>query len=1106
MNLERIAWSSPTEPRTVASKSGPLHRSLWMSRRMLSWLIAANLVLQPLGWSAANAANADAANQVGRAPSLATSASTAQVRVSDAYGKLPLSFEANRGQTDPQVKFLSRGGRHVLFLTPTETVLVLTTPKQAAKDESPSIRGKPGRPEEGTRTVLRMTFTGANPTPRITGLEALPGKANYFIGNDPAKWQTNVPTYAKVRYEELYPGIDLVYYGTHRQLEYDFVVRPGADPSRIALEFTGANRLELDPAGDLVMHTAAGQIRQRKPVIYQEVEGVRKEIPGGYAVRGSQEVGFRVAAYESGRPLVIDPTLDYSTFLGGSSSDQGLGIAVDANGGAYVTGKTSSLDFPTTVGAFDMTFGGGTDAFVTKLDPSGSTLVYSAYLGGISTDEGRGIAVDAAGNAYVTGKTASLDFPTTVGAFDRTLGGSGDAFVTKLDPSGSTLVYSTFLGGTFNEDQGNAIAVDGTGNAYVTGETFAGGGGFFADFPVTPGAFQTSFNTFGIQTQAFVTKLNPSGSGLVYSTYLGNGTEARGFGIAVDATGNAYVTGSGQNGFAVTSGAFDTTFNGGLIDAFVTKLNAGGSALVYSTFLGGSGNDEGFGIAVDGNGSAYVTGKTGSLDFPMTVGAFHTTSGGGTDAFVTKLDPSGSALVYSTFLGGNNTDEGHGIALDAAGSAYVTGVTASADFPVTAGTFDATFGGNTDAFVAKINPSGSALVYSTYLGGANQDQGNGIAVDATPSAYVTGYTFSDDFPVTSGALQSVRRGDFDAFVAKISEDTTPPSVSCGSPDGLWHSSDVSIPCTASDSGSGLANPADASFSLVTNVPAGTEDANASTNSHQVCDNAGNCSTAGPIAGNKVDKKPPTVSCNSPDGGWHAGDVSIPCTARDSGSGLANSSDASFSLVTSVPAGTEDANASTDSRQVCDNAGNCSTAGPIAGNKVDKKRPSISIAAPASGGVYLLNAAVAASYGCSDGGSGVASCSGPVLTGNTIDTQSVGSKSFTVAASDAVGNSNTQTVNYVVAYDVVLLYDPAKPGKMITLKLQDANGVNVSNPAIVLTVQSIDSTPTSGTFTFVKRPPSYKFTVNTAGLASGQHTLKFTAGSDPTVHSAPFTVR
>ena len=788
--------------------------------------------------------------------------------------------EPDRTQTDPQVKFLSRGGRHVLFLTPTETVLVLTTPKQAAKDESPSIRGKPGRPEEGTRTVLRMTFTGANPTPRIAGLEALPGKANYFIGNDPAKWQTNVPTYAKVRYEELYPGIDLVYYGTHRQLEYDFVVRPGADPSRIALEFTGADRLELDPAGDLVMHTAAGQIRQRKPVIYQEVEGVRKEIPGGYAVRGSQEVGFRVAAYESGRPLVIDPTLDYSTFLGGSSSDQGLGIAVDANGGAYVTGKTSSLDFPTTVG----TFGGGTDAFVTKLDPSGSTLVYSAYLGGISTDEGRGIAVDA--------------------------------------------------------------------------------------------------------------------------------------------TGNAYVTGSGQNGFAVTSGAFDTTFNGGLIDAFVTKLNAGGSALVYSTFLGGSGNDEGFGIAVDGNGSAYVTGKTGSLDFPMTVGAFHTTSGGGTDAFVTKLDPSGSALVYSTFLGGNNTDEGHGIALDAAGSAYVTGVTASADFPVTAGTFDATFGGNTDAFVAKINPSGSALVYSTYLGGANQDQGNGIAVDATPSAYVTGYTFSDDFPVTSGALQSVRRGDFDAFVAKISEDTTPPSVSCGSPDGLWHSSDVSIPCTASDSGSGLANPADASFSLVTNVPAGTEDANASTNSHQVCDNAGNCSTAGPIAGNKV----------------------------------------------------------------------------------DKKSPSISIATPASGGAYLLNAAVAASYGCSDGGSGVASCSGPVLTGNTIDTQSVGSKSFTVAASDAVGNSNTQTVNYVVAYGVVLLYDPLKPGKMITLKLQDANGVNVSNPAIVLTVQSIDSTPTSGTFTFVKRPPSYKFTVNTAGLASGQHTLKFTAGSDPTVHSAPFTVR
>ena len=691
------------------------------------------------------------------------------MRVNAAYGKLPLYFEANRGQTDEQVRFLARGSRSMLFLTPSEAVLAFTH------------RGV-------SRTVLRMTFSGANPEPSVVGAEELPGKANYFIGSNPANWRTDVPTYAKVRYKNVYPGIDLIYYGNQRQLEYDFVVSPGADPRRIRLGFSGADKLEVDAQGDLLLHTATGVIRQRKPVIYQEVEGARREIAGGYVLEGARRVGFRVTAYDAHRPLVIDPALFYSTYLGGSDSDEGFAIAVDTAGNAYVTGSTFSIDFPTTQGAFQTTLVGFHGvAFVTKLNSTGSGLVYSTYLGGAIEERGQAIAVDIAGNAYVTGRTFSKNFPTTPGAFQPTpdpLAGNS-AFVTKLNPTGSALVYSTYLGGN-NDDQGLGIAVDAAGNAYVAGQTRS------STFPTTPGAFQR-FEGGGLNDpDAFVTKLNPLGSALVYSTYLGGGSPDHATGIALDAAGNAYVTGNTSSvEFPTTPGAYQTTFGGsnGVLtssgDAFVVKLDPTGSALIYSTFLGGSGDDIAYGIALDSSGNAYVVGATASTDFPTTPGAFQTTFGGGeTHVFVAKVNPLGSALVYSTYLGGSDHDEGFGIALDGLPSpnAYVTGETRSTDFPIIPGAIQPTFAGGTgfDVFVTKLDPTGSALIYSTYLGGPGDDYGNAIAVDAlpNPNAYVTGVTGSTTFPTTPGAFQTSFGGGppgspYDAFVAQVTEATVP---------------------------------------------------------------------------------------------------------------------------------------------------------------------------------------------------------------------------------------------------------------------------------------------------------------------------------------------
>ncbi|MGA7380572.1 MAG: SBBP repeat-containing protein, partial [Terriglobales bacterium] len=514
----------------------------------------------------------------------------AQGKIVETYGKLPLTFETNQGQTDAKVKFLSRGSGYTLSLTGDEAVFSLRG-SEAKPNTSLVGELRPRAVVPTTKAVLRMKLRNANPAAMVTGADELPGKSNYFIGNDPKKWRSNVPTYGKVKYEGVYSGIDLIYYGNQRQLEYDFIVAPGADPHRIQFDVRGATRISRDEHGDLVLQTTAGDVRWRKPVAYQEKDGERQEIEGRYVIRHGQRVGFELAGYDAKRPLIIDPVLGYSTYLGGIEQ----GTAVDSSGNAYVTGYT----------------GGPFHAFVTKLNPTGSALIYSTYLGGSGNDYGYGIAVDSSGNAFVTGSTNSTNFPTTPGAFQTSCAGRGCAFVAEINLSGSALVYSTYLGGS-GYDSSQGIAVDSSGNAFVTGYTFS------TDFPVTPGAFQTTCGEGCGASEAFVTALNSSGSALVYSTYLGAGGGQNGdtgSAIALGVSENAYVTGNTYSqGFPTTPGAFQTKCNscGLTSDGFVTEFNAAGSALVYSTYLGGSGYDFGYGIAVDSSGNAHVTGSTNS--------------------------------------------------------------------------------------------------------------------------------------------------------------------------------------------------------------------------------------------------------------------------------------------------------------------------------------------------------------------------------------------------------------------------------------------------------------------------------------------------------------
>ena len=711
-----------------------------------------------------------------------------------------MSFEANQGQADPRVKFTSRGNGYALFLTDKEAVLALT--KRDAADKKLDRKAGPGKPSLSPAKdarlnlaktdVVRMELAGASHGLQVSGAEQLPGRANYFIGNDPAKWHSNIPTYGKVRYSGVYPGVDLVYYGNQQQLEYDFVVAPGASPRPVRLRFAGAEKLQFNADGDLTVVARNGEIAFHKPVVYQMKDGQRQPVQGRFAVLTKNTVGFALGGYDRGRELVIDPTLAYSTYLGGSNGDGASAIAVDAAGHAYVAGLADSTNFPVTSGAFQkVNQGSFGNAFVAKLNIAGSALDYSTYLGGNYGDYASGIAVDSSGHVYVTGVAYSADFPVTDGAFQKVNNATHNyynAFVTKLNSTGSALIYSTYLGGD-DHDGASAIAIDSEGHAYVTGFSFS------TDFPVTSGAFQKVNNS---QTaycncdNAFVTKLNSTGSALIYSTYLG-GKGNTNFGdhanaIAVDASDHAYVTGTASStDFPVTSSAFQKVNNAAVFsNAFITKLNFSGSDLKYSTYLGGSGNasygDSANAIAVDDEGHAYVAGYASSPDFPVTSGAFQMVNNG-QNAFVTKLNIEGSDLKYSTYLGGSGSglfDGASAIAVDASGHAYVTGYTYSTDFPVTSGAFQkdnkSKYG---STFVTELNTEGSDLKYSTYLGGSgsaaanNGDGAAGIAMDAAGNVYIAGSAYSIDFPVTSGAFQKVNHAaaagalSSNAFVTKF---------------------------------------------------------------------------------------------------------------------------------------------------------------------------------------------------------------------------------------------------------------------------------------------------------------------------------------------------
>ncbi len=694
----------------------------------------------------------------GSSPARRSSDPPSRSRFAVAYARLPLHFEANQGQVDPAVKFLARGQGYTLFLASDEVVFGVPTGERPA--------------------LVRMKLLGADPAAEIVGRDELPGKVNYFRGRDPVAWQTNVPTYAKVLYRAVYPGVDLVFYGRQGRFEYDFVVAPGAEPTAIRLAVDGADSLRLDTSGDVVLAVGKEEVRIEKPLVYQLVDGARREVPGRFVLAGTHELAFRVDAYDRARPLVIDPTLVFSTYLGGSGNEGACCIAVDGAGNIYVAGATSSPDFPVTPGATQDTLRGTSGVFIVKLNPAGSALLYATYLGGEFEELVGGLAIDGVGNALVTGLTFSKEFPT-VNAIQPTLTGScdprslfADAFVAKLDSTGSALVYSTYFGGCHG-DFGAGIAVDGMGNAYVTGELRPGD-----DLPLITTHFHPT-----ARGGAFVLKLDPDGS-LAYAADFGQGI---GSGIAVDSRGSAYVagvTGDFDPGFPTTPGAFQR-HGAGLTDGFVAKLDPSGSSLVYSTLLGGEGEDNCCGIAVDSAGSAYVAGRTASVNFP-TRNPLQPTLHGSIDAFVAKLNRTGSALIYSTFLGGNDAaaigigDGGGPIAVDSAGSAYVAGVTPSTDFP-TVNASQAkpgqTFPG-WDAFVAKLTANGSALVYSTYLGGSRVDRAVGIALDGAGNAYVVGTTFSPDFP-TANAMQPALRGFTDAFVAKIADTATGGSCTKG---------------------------------------------------------------------------------------------------------------------------------------------------------------------------------------------------------------------------------------------------------------------------------------------------------------------------------------
>ncbi len=675
--------------------------------------------------------------------------------------RLPLQFEKNLGQAVSGYDFLARTHAHSVLLSGRGALLNLRSPSGPVS--------------------VRMDLDGA-PSPAVEPESQLPGVLNYFLGSDPQGWHTNVPSYSRVRYRGVYPGIDVIYYGSEGELEHDFVVSPGADAALIQMRFTGATDIRIEADGSASILAAGQRISWRAPVVYQELAGgKRQRIEAKYSLdRG--RLGFALGRYDGARALVIDPVISYATYIGRSSAEAGARLAVDRDGNTYVVGYTMDPFFLRTPGAVASGAGAG-NVLVTKLNPAGNTVLFSTFLGGANPEGALGIALDREGNLYIGASTSSADYPTTAGAFKRQLQTTPadrfDCAVTKLNAAGSAILYSTFLGGSAS-DACIGIAVDQAGAVYVTGSTESN------NFPTSENAPQ---RTVRGARDGFLAKLNPAGSAVVYGTLFGGTGRDSGIGIAVDNVGAAYVVGNTNSsfGFPITPNAYQRAFLGTTVaspprtgDAFALKMNPAGSAFEYSTYLGGRRDDLAFAVAVDAQGNAFVAGNTISTDFPTTAGALQSSYGGignnnlyrGGDGFVVKLNPTGSGVLYSTYLGGSGDDWATAIGIDAAGNAYLTGATSSPNFPVTQDAYQRTYGGTEDvlgfptgdAFVAQLNAAGSALIYSTYLGGANDEFGFGIGLDSSNAISVSGMTRSRNFPVTPGAAQAQYGGADTVFL------------------------------------------------------------------------------------------------------------------------------------------------------------------------------------------------------------------------------------------------------------------------------------------------------------------------------------------------------
>jgi hypothetical protein len=736
-------------------------------------------------------------------------------QIADAKNALSRSdkqfFIENKGQWPAEVLYATRIGGLDAWITK-NGVLYDFYKLEEIQNLAKTEEALPGKFKQKDYTMtghrIRYKLQGNNTNVMTEGKEKQAGYYNYLIGNDLRKHASGVGLFREALIKNVYNGIDVHYYFDKGNIRYDYVVHPRADPSQISFVLQGTDRTYLNPKGDLVFNTRFGEVALAELHTYQ---GTKDNKVTSSFIKTENGWSITVGKYNRTQILIIDPLI-YSTYLGGSGEDIGRSIAIDAAGNAYVTGETKSANYDTTSGAYQTGYAGTKDVFVGKLNATGTGLVYSTYLGGSGEDGAYSIAIDASNNVYVTGYTTSSNFDITSGAYQTSLQGGSDAFVTKLNANGTALIYSTYLGGSAS-DGASAITIDTSGNAYVTGGTSS------TDYDITSGAYQTSHA--GGSNDAFITKLNATGTALVYSTYIGGNDIESGFSIAIDVSGNAYVTGATKStNYDTTSGAYQTSNGGGgHYDVFVTKLNTTGTALMYSTYLGGSQEDRGLSIAIDNAGNAYVTGFTYSSNYDITTGAFKTSNtNGNDDVFVTKLNATGTALVYSTFLGGSLFDEGNSIAIDASGNVYVTGHTFSTNYHVTSGAYQTSHaGGSYDVFVTKLNATGTALVYSTYLGGSGVDVGYSSVIDAAGNPYVTGMTISNNYDTTSGAYSTSNSGgNSDVFVTKICLTTNSTAISLSSGAGT-DSQDLCINNAITDIKYAATNATGANF---TGLPAG----------------------------------------------------------------------------------------------------------------------------------------------------------------------------------------------------------------------------------------------------------------------------------------------